>query len=88
MKPKHEHEFVETYDGLVGFGLDRATDENTVICYLQKFSDDRLMETLRKRFSDGDLQGIFEMISSLLRTHLSEAEYHRLFLRDENDDHR
>jgi hypothetical protein len=42
----HSHNFVETYDGLVGFGADRNTDENTVIYYLQKFSDDRLMKTI------------------------------------------
>ena len=39
---KHNHDFVETYKGLVGFGYDRETDENTVEYYLQKFSDDQL----------------------------------------------
>ncbi len=33
----HSHEFVENYDELVGFGLDRGTDEKTIIFYLQKF---------------------------------------------------
>ncbi len=37
----HSHDFIESYDGLVGFGLNRETDENTIIYYLQKFSDDR-----------------------------------------------
>ena len=45
----HSHKFVETYEGLVGFGADRETDENTVVYYLQKFSDDRLMKTIIKR---------------------------------------
>ena len=40
---KHTHEFVETYDGLVGFGMDRETDGYTLTYYLQKFSDDDLM---------------------------------------------
>ncbi|MBW1763489.1 MAG: cytoplasmic protein, partial [Deltaproteobacteria bacterium] len=35
----HSHKFVEEYEGLVGFGMDRETDENTLIYYLQKFSD-------------------------------------------------
>jgi len=79
---KHSHEFVETYDGLIGFGLDRETDENTVICYLQKFSDDQLMALLRKRLTAGELKEIFTLISRLLQHHLSEAEYHHLFLKD------
>ena len=79
---KHSHEFVERYDGLIGFGLDRETDENTVICYLQKFSDDQLMALLRKRLTAGELKEIFTLISRLLQHHLSEAEYHHLFLKD------
>ena len=79
---KHSHEFVETYAGLIGFGLDRETDENTVICYLQKFSDDQLMALLRKRLTDGELNKIFTLISRLLQNHLSEAEYHNCFLKD------
>ena len=46
---KHSHNFVETYKNLVGFGLNRETDENTVVYCLQKFSDDRLMEVLKKK---------------------------------------
>ena len=79
---KHSHAFVETYDGLIGFGLDRETDENTVICYLQKFSDDQLMALLRKRLTAGELNEIFTLISRLLQKHLSEAEYHHCFLKD------
>lgn len=80
---RHTHRFVEQYDGLVGFGLDRKTDENTVICYLQKFSDDRLMDRIRSRWTDAELERIFTLVSDMLRTHLSEEEYHELFLADE-----
>ena len=79
---KHSHEFVETYDGLIGFGLDRETDENTVICYLQKFSDDTLLNLLRKRLTDEELSDVFTLISRILKAHLSEAEYHHYFLKD------
>ncbi len=78
---KHAHEFVETYDGLVGFGLDRKTDEDTVIVYLQKFSDDKLQELLRSRLSDGDLEEIFELVSRVLKEKLTEDEYHAYFLK-------
>lgn len=83
----HSHDFVETYDGLIGFGLDREVDENTVICYLQKFSDDALMARLIKRLSDDELSEIFHLLSRLLKQHLTEPEYHRHFLKDEPKPH-
>ena len=78
---KHKHEYVETYKGLVGFGLDRKTNEDTVIVYLQKFSDDNLMELLRSRLTDEELGEIFNLISRLLYQKLSEKEYHTCFLK-------
>ncbi len=76
------HTFIETYDDLMGFGQDRETDENTLICYLQMFSDDALMKTLVKRMSDAEIELLFEALGRLLKTHLSEPEYHSLFLKD------
>ena len=78
----HTHDFVETYDGLIGFGLAREVDQNTVLCYLQKFSDDALMAQLVERLSDEELSEIFNLISRLLKKHLNENEYHHLFLKD------
>jgi hypothetical protein len=78
----HKHRFIEEFDGFIGFGLNRESDMDTVIYYLQKFSDDQLMALLRKRLSDEDRQAIFDLISGLLVKHLSEPEYHRYFLKD------
>ena len=78
----HSHKFVENYNDLVGFGLDRETNEKTVMYYLQKFSDDALMDHLIKKISDEDLEELFSMISGLLKKYLTEPEYHRLFLKD------
>ena len=80
----HSHRFVETFTGLVGFGLNRETNQNTIIYYLQKFSDDSLMETLKERLSDSELETLFDLISGLLHRHLSEEEYHRLFLKEDH----
>ena len=80
----HSHNFVDNYGGLVGFGLDRETDENTVMYYLQKFSDDMLMKSLIKRLDNDELEEIFEFVSRLLKKHLSESEYHRLFLKEDH----
>jgi len=81
---QHTHNFVETYQELVGFGLDRETDEKTIIYYLQKFSDDRLIEVLTKKMSSNELEEIFSLLTRILKTHLTESEYHRLFLKEDH----
>ncbi len=80
---EHSHLFVETFDGFLGYGMDRQSDENTVQVYLQKFSDDRLMKAILKRMTDEDLTEIFEVVSKMLKTYLTEPEYHQLFLKEE-----
>ncbi len=80
---QHAHQFVESYDGLVGYGLNRETNENTLVYYLQKFSDDNLMAVLKSRLSDSELEDLFERISALLSKHLTEEEYHQLFLKED-----
>jgi len=80
--PKHTHNFVEEYNGLVGFGLNRETDEKTVIYYLQKFSDDKMINAIIGRLSDEELEEIFLFINKILKKHLIEEEYHTLFLKD------
>ncbi|MBA4390811.1 MAG: cytoplasmic protein [Syntrophus sp. (in: bacteria)] len=80
---KHSHCFVETFGGIVAYGLDRQSDENTVQLYLQKFSDDHLMQTMLKRMTDDDLTEVFDVTSKMLKKYLSESEYHQLFLKEE-----
>ena len=79
---KHSHRFVDEYDGLIGFGLDRDGDEKTLTYYLQKFSDDKHMALINGRMSDGDLENLFNVISGLLKKYLSEDEYHKIFLKE------
>jgi hypothetical protein len=80
---KHSHRFVETYDGFLGYGLDRQSNEATVHVFLQKFADDELMKTVLPRMTDEDLDALFEVMGKMLRKYLTEPEYHRLFLKDE-----
>ena len=77
---KYSHRIVETYKGPVAFGLSREIDEASLIVYLQKISDDRLMEVLRGRLSDEEIRQTLDWITGLLRKHLSHEEYHRFFL--------
>ena len=81
---KHTHNFVEEYDGLVGFGFDREGDEHTITYYLQKFSDDAHMALMRERMSEEDLEKLFDLLTYLLKRYLSEEEYHSYFLKDEH----
>ena len=83
--PTHTHNFVESYDGLVGYGADRETDENTVVYYLQKFSDDNFMALMAKRMTDEELLELFDLVNRLLKNHLTESEYHKLFLKEDHD---
>ena len=80
---KHSHRFVETFDGIVGYGLDRQSNEDTVQLYLQKFSDDQLMKTILKRMTDDDLTEVFEITGKMLKKYLTEPEYHQLFLKED-----
>ncbi|MDB9822665.1 cytoplasmic protein [Deltaproteobacteria bacterium] len=81
---KHSYEFVEEYSDLVGFGYDRKTDENTLIYYLQKFSDDKHAALILSRMSDSDMEELFNLIGGLLKKHLTEEEYHSQFLKEDD----
>jgi hypothetical protein len=83
---KHSHGFIEEYDGLVGFGYNRESDESTVKYYLQKFSDDEHASLILERMSDEDLEMIFNLLGGLLRKYLKEEEYHKYFLKDTTAD--
>jgi hypothetical protein len=80
---KHHHQFVEEYDGLVGYGFNREVNEYTLTYYLQKFSDDENMAGIRSKMSDEDMENLFNILGDLLRKYLTDEEYHRLFLKDE-----
>jgi len=62
------------------FGLDRATDERSISLFLKRFADDALLAALVPRLRDDELISIVDSLSALLKKHLTEKEYHRLFL--------
>ncbi|MCE5242134.1 MAG: cytoplasmic protein [Syntrophobacteraceae bacterium] len=84
---EHHHDFVETYDGMVAFGFSREVDEKSLMVYLQKFSDDDFLGTLVPRLTDEEINVLFETMSAVMRRHLTEEEYHGLFLKDEEHSH-
>lgn len=78
----HSHTFVDNYDGMVAFGFSREVDEKSLMFYLQKFSDDKLLEKLVPRLTDAEIDELFNLMSRLMRQHLADGEYHALFLKD------
>ena len=79
---RHRHDFVENYQGMMAFGYSREEDERSLIVFLQKFSDDDLMELLRRRVSDLEIENLIDLLTGLMKKHLSEEEYHHYFLKD------
>lgn len=83
----HYHTFVDEYDGMVAFGFSREIDEKSLMYYLQKFSEDDLVKVLVPRMSEDEINDLFERISHLMKKYLSDAEYHRYFLKDRPPHH-
>ena len=66
----------------IAFGLDRATDERSLVLFLERFSRPELLAALLPRLDNQEIEGLLDQLSGLLKSHLSEPEYHRLFLKD------
>ena len=64
----------------IAFGFDRATDEHSFGLFLQRFVDEKLMETLLPRLQDEDILATVDFLTGIMRKHLTEKEYHSLFL--------
>jgi hypothetical protein len=79
---RHHHDFVEKYQGMMAFGYSREEDESSLIVLLQKFSDDELMQLLSRRVSDSEIESLVDLLTGLMKKHLSGEEYHRYFLKD------
>ena len=48
------------------FGLDRATDEQSLITFLKQFSEDRLRGTLVPRMSEEEIHQVVDLLLSLI----------------------
>ena len=66
----------------MAFGLDRATDERSLQLFLTRFARAELLATLVPRLSDQEIIALLDTLSDLMKKHLREPEYHRLFLKD------
>jgi len=62
------------------FGFDRETDEQSLQMFLQRFTDDKVMGVLLPRLQDEDILTTVDFLTAIMQKHLSEKEYHSLFL--------
>ena len=69
------------------FGLNRATDEQSLVAFLRLFSADRLTQELVPRMSEEEIHQLVDLLTQIMRNHLSGDEYHRLFLGEEHHHH-
>jgi hypothetical protein len=69
------------------FGLNRTTDEQSLITFLHQFGDDRLTRKLVPRMSETEIHQVVDLLTMIMRNHLSSDEYHRLFLGEEHHHH-
>jgi len=64
----------------ISFGFDRSTDERSLALFLSCFADQQLLDTLLPRLADQEILQVVDFITGLMQKHLSEKEYHKLFL--------
>lgn len=69
------------------FGLDRTTDEQSLVTFLRQFSDDRLVSALVPRMTEEEIHQVIDLLTQIMRKHLSSDEYHRLFLGEGHHHH-
>lgn len=62
------------------FGWDRATDEHSCQAFVRRFAYPKLLAVLVPRLTDSELTGLIDQLSGIMKQHLSEKEYHSLFL--------
>ena len=62
------------------FGLDRPTDEVSLIAFIERFARPELLATLVPRLGDDEIIATLDFLTNLMQKHLNDPEYHRLFL--------
>lgn len=62
------------------FGLSTELDRESVSCFLQLIGRPGLAETLAKRLSSTEIRELVHFFTGILKSHMTEDEYHELFL--------
>ena len=62
------------------FGFDRDTDEKSFKLFLQRFAHKKVVTALIPRLQDKEILATVDFLTAIMQKHLSEEEYHDLFL--------
>lgn len=66
------------------FGLSTELDRESVTCFLQLLGHKELAETLAARLSSTEIEKLVHLATGLMKKHMTEDEYHELFLQEES----
>ncbi len=66
------------------FGLSSDLDRESFKCFIQLMGNPQLTSTLSSRLSSEDILDIVQYLTGVLKNHLSEDEYHELFLLEQS----
>jgi hypothetical protein len=77
--PHHENPPPAT-NAPICFGLDRRTDEASLIAFVERFARPDLLAILIPRLTDDEITTTLDFLTNLMKKRLSDPEYHRLFL--------
>jgi len=66
------------------FGLSPELDQRSCATYLQLAGHPEFARIFASRLSPEEIDSLVDIISALMRKHLSKQEYHQLFLREDH----
>ncbi|SDO46204.1 hypothetical protein [Desulforhopalus singaporensis] len=69
------------------FGLTEELDRDSLVIFLQLAGRQELAQTLAARMSSEEIINFVDSFMDLLRQHLTEQEYHTLFLNENHPHH-
>lgn len=64
----------------IALGFSRERDELSLAAFLMHFSSPAALDAIIPRLTDEEINKTFDFLTDLMRKHLEEEEYHRLFL--------
>lgn len=70
------------------FGLSEELDQSSLAHFLRLSGNDQFVDLFCKRLSSEEILHLSDQFMVLIRRHLSEEEYHCLFLQDKNHHHK
>ena len=69
------------------FGLNRTTDEQSLLLVLHLFTKEELLQALIPRLDEDEIMQLVRQLTGVLHKHLEEKEYHELFLGNHEHSH-